>query len=80
MHFNKLVYSFDVFDTCLTRIYARPTDLFYDLAPTILSKCCKNGFDEVSISNFVRLRQQSERRTRNINRLKQEDINLRQIY
>ena len=25
-------YSFDIFDTCLTRVWTRPTDLFYELA------------------------------------------------
>ncbi len=35
-------YSFDVFDTCVSRLYAHPRDLFYDLglrlAPTDLAK------------------------------------------
>ena len=30
------VFSFDVFDTCLVRTKAAPTDLFYDLARGLL--------------------------------------------
>ncbi len=69
------VVSFDVFDTCLTRIYAQPETLFYFLAIKILK--AENKTKE-AISELVNLRIQAERRAREFSN--QEDITLNQIY
>lgn len=74
------VYSFDVFDTCLTRIYVHPTDLFYDVAPIFLKQFCQYGFDENSIRFFVYARKRAEKEIRYLNSNKKEDINLISIY
>lgn len=43
-----LLYSFDLFDTCITRMHAYPRDLFYDLglrlAPTSASEAARKRF------------------------------------
>lgn len=55
------VYSFDVFDTCVTRVYAHPRDLFYELglrlAPTNLTNREKHRF----AAKFQRLRIRAEK-------------------
>lgn len=44
-----MIYSFDVFDTCIVRTFARPTDLFYLLADDLLAKTgAAYGREEVS--------------------------------
>jgi FMN phosphatase YigB (HAD superfamily) len=44
-----MIYSFDVFDTCIVRTFARPTDLFYRLADELLAQAgCPYGREEVS--------------------------------
>jgi predicted HAD superfamily hydrolase len=77
---SKEVYSFDVFDTCLTRTYSYPTDLFYDLAPVFLKQYCLYGYDDNSIKLFVSARKRAERQIRNINKQTREDITLIDIY
>ena len=69
------VVSFDVFDTCLTRIYAQPETLFYFLAIEMLK--AKDATKE-TISEIAKLRIQAERRARELS--SQEDINLDSIY
>lgn len=76
----KSIFSFDVFDTCLTRIYARPADLFYDLAHPFLKSFCQYGYDNNSILLFAQSRQRAERQARYLNRLDSEDISLSDIY
>ena len=74
------IYSFDVFDTCLTRIYACPADMFYKLAETVLPKLCPFGFGQASVAEFVRLRKLAEGMAREIHRGQREDITLSDIY
>ena len=52
--------SFDVFDTCLTRTYAKPADLFYDLGEELRQQ----GLISVSPILFHRWRRLAERRAR----------------
>ena len=47
------VYSFDIFDTCITRVYAHPCNLFYDLAPLFLKRYTFHGYDDNSLELFV---------------------------
>ena len=69
-------YSFDVFDTCLTRIYANPEVVFHFLALEVL-KTSENNSKEL-ISEFARLRIQAELHARKFSH--QEDISLNKIY
>ena len=58
-------YSFDVFDTCLTRTYAHPTDLFYDLALLMLVE--KNQFYcQSDVNKLAKFRIISEKKARKI--------------
>lgn len=74
------MYSFDIFDTCLTRHHATPRDLFFDLAHIFLNQYTAYGYDQQSIRTFARLRRLSERQARFINKKNLEDINLNHIY
>lgn len=74
------IYSFDIFDTCLTRTYARPADLFYDLALIFLEKYSIYGYDNNSIKLFVYSRKLAERQIKKINKNTREDITLLDIY
>ncbi len=69
-------YSFDVFDTCLTRVYANPETIFYFLALEVLRT--KEHDSKELISEFTRLRIQAEDRARKFSH--QEDISLNKIY
>lgn len=75
-----MFFSFDVFDTCLTRIHARPTDLFHDLAIVFLKIYCPYGYDHDSIACFIKNRISAERQIRNAFDNMQEDITLFEIY
>jgi len=50
MNAKYLVYSFDVFDTCISRTYEKPTDLFFHLglqiAPSFTDMSLAEGFAE----------------------------------
>lgn len=58
---RRNVYSFDVFDTCVTRTHAHPRDLFYELglrlAPKNLANKDRHGF----AAQFQRLRIRAEK-------------------
>jgi predicted HAD superfamily hydrolase len=75
-----IIYSFDVFDTCLTRIYSHPTDLFYELAQVFLNRFCLHGYDDNSIKLFVYARKRAEREARNHIKQTREDTSLADIY
>ncbi|TCJ14743.1 hypothetical protein EZJ19_09175 [Parasulfuritortus cantonensis] len=69
------LYSFDVFDTLITRPYARPVDLFRRLAMDILG----DGVDEAALDAFALERINSEARART-HRGERDDITLAMIY
>lgn len=68
------VHSFDVFDTCLVRTFARPEDLFIELARRLLPSTAT--FEE--ITDFARQREQAESAARRA--ASREDITLAEIY
>ena len=76
----NLFNSFDIFDTCLTRTYARPSDLFYDLAEKVMPILCPYGFGRHTLIEFVRLRSLAERLARQTHRNSGEDITLSDVY
>jgi HAD superfamily hydrolase (TIGR01549 family) len=76
---NIAAYSFDVFDTCLTRTYARPADLFYRVAHSVLATSWgERDFGPEEISELARLRVDAEARARDLT--DREDITLADIY
>lgn len=68
------VYSFDVFDTCLVRTFARPEDLFIELARRLLPAPATPE----QITDFARQREQAETAARRATT--REDITLADIY
>jgi predicted HAD superfamily hydrolase len=74
------LFSFDIFDTCVTRHYAMPRDLFFDLAHNFFNHYTVSGYDEKDVIVFARLRRLAERQTRLINKISREDITLHHIY
>lgn len=74
------MYSFDIFDTCLTRRYAAPRDLFFDLGRNFLKHFAPYGYDHQSIRLFARLRRLAERQARFLHQGEREDITLNHIY
>lgn len=80
------VYSFDVFDTCLVRTVARPTDLFYLLAERMLGldgrgrggrdHPCRFGREEVSELALARVEAEKAAHRRRSG----EEITLSDIY
>lgn len=75
-----IIRSFDVFDTCITRMHAHPRDLFYDLglrlAPTGLSKEATHTFAK----RFQRMRIRAEKLANYRARPKQEHADIYAIY
>jgi len=68
-----MLYSFDIFDTCITRTFFRPTDLFYQLFKNL-----NPNFTPEDIYDLVRLRIKAESEARSFS--DKEDINLQEIY
>lgn len=75
-----VIYSFDIFDTCLTRLVARPTDLFLELADIVLPELCPYGYSNQTIIDFYRIRRLAERLARQQQRGMREDISIVDIY
>lgn len=48
MNKNKKIFSFDVYDTCISRTYEKPADLFYQLG-TMIAPQTK---DSISLDKF----------------------------
>lgn len=71
------VYSFDVFDTCLVRTFAQPTDLFYVLAENLLSEVGREP-NRHDVSAIAHLRIDGERIARA--RSSRDDVSLAEIY
>lgn len=72
-----MVYSFDVFDTCIVRTWARPTDLFYFLAETLLS-ATGQPYGREEVGELAALRVAAERQA--LRKTAKQDINLEDIY
>jgi FMN phosphatase YigB (HAD superfamily) len=69
-----MLYSFDVFDTALTRIWAKPTDLFYRLGQHL----SQGGLISYSPEEWSQLRILTEAEVRQLNPGK--EVTLQQIY
>jgi FMN phosphatase YigB (HAD superfamily) len=69
-----MVYSFDIFDTAIVRIWANPQDLFWELGCLFRSK----GFSSVSADEFMNVRIKSEQRARQHSPA--GEVNLEDIY
>ena len=73
------VYSFDVFDTCVVRTFARPADLFYALAQRVLRACLgEDKFGQEEVSELAQARVAAEKRAHADT--SKGDINLADIY
>lgn len=76
---SGLTYSFDVFDTCVSRTYAHPRDLFYDLglrlAPTNITERKRRRF----AARFQSLRIRAEKRAHKRARPRQT-VTIENIY
>lgn len=73
----KFTYSFDVYDTCLTRIFAQPTDLFFEWERRVL----KHGRIKEKVASKISLaacRIQAEKKARG--KKVREDICFADIY
>jgi predicted HAD superfamily hydrolase len=71
------VFSFDIFDTCLSRVSSLPSSVFYLMAKAILSK----DAEQQEIFEFVneRMRAEEDARTKTIPG-KKEEVTLEEIY
>lgn len=74
------LYSFDVFDTLITRITATPQGIFVIMQQTL---CRESDYAELSVflrTNFARLRQEAEIAVRKLKKAGVQEITLQQIY
>ncbi|MBW4560976.1 MAG: hypothetical protein KME32_07405 [Mojavia pulchra JT2-VF2] len=71
---KKTVYSFDVFDTSLVRIWAKPTDLFWEVGYQLQ----KDNLIQISPESWSTLRIAAERKAREIGTF--YEITLDEIY
>jgi predicted HAD superfamily hydrolase len=69
-----VAYSFDVFDTVLVRIWAKPTDLFWELGLWLQQE----AHISTSIESWCHLRVKAERQARNTS--PKDEVTLIQIY
>lgn len=75
------MYSFDVFDTLITRTTAAPQGIFSLMRDRICREKHSNGLDDYIIDNFYELRIHSEEFARKVGQAKQvEEITLQDIY
>jgi predicted HAD superfamily hydrolase len=70
------VFSFDVFDTCLVRTKAAPTDLFYDLARGLLASWDQDSRE--ALHELAQARVEAEQRARI--HADREDITIHAVY
>ncbi len=73
----KNIFSFDVFDTCITRKYFKPHDLFLDLSKKIKEEHQSDAIDKL-IYALAKKRIQAEAAAREVS--DKEDITIRDIY
>ena len=77
---TEMTYSFDVFDTCIVRTCARPTDLFYLLAEELLESSGQL-YGREEISELASLRALAEKRAHKAAKdAGRADITLADIY
>lgn len=69
-----MYYSFDVFDTCLVRVWAYPTDLFWELGQQL----AKEGISQLSPEEWKNLRIEAELVARKS--VLHTEVNLQDIY
>lgn len=75
---TSIIHSFDVFDTCIIRNFAKPTDLFYSLYNQGNTTCNSNNYKEIS-SELAYYRVQIEANSRSYHK-NQEDISIDIFY
>jgi predicted HAD superfamily hydrolase len=74
---TKSVYSFDIFETCLVRVLARPSDLFFLLASKMLAyRNLPHSQQDIAIVANIRLRAEQHARRQTTS----EDLELKAIY
>lgn len=77
---QRSIYSFDVFDTCVSRTYAHPRDLFYDLglrlAPASLDERSRQRFAAKFQALRIRAEKKAHKRARPRRTVTIEDIYL----
>jgi predicted HAD superfamily hydrolase len=76
---SKPTYSFDVFDTCVTRTYAHPRDLFYELGLRVAPPNLANKEKQRFAIQFQRLRIQAEK-TAHRRAKPRHTVTLKEIY
>ena len=75
------MYSFDVFDTLITRTTAEPCGIFLLMKDQLSRETEQHGLDEYIIDNFFELRMHSEELARKSNSFqKREEVTLYEIY
>lgn len=72
------IHSFDVFDTCITRIYSQPTDLFLQLASVTLQEQHSDTDKDTAIQVLAQQRVVAESNARKHS--SREDIQIADIY
>lgn len=77
MNNKHSIYSFDIYDTSITRIYNKPETLFYDVAESFI-KSIKQPLSTEIVAEIVHIRNESERKARKSS--SKEDITLENIY
>lgn len=75
------MYSFDIFDTLITRTTANPWGIFALIKDRLRNEQEKNGLDDFVLDNFYELRIHSEELIRNAILFEnREEVNLYEIY
>jgi len=74
---REIIYSFDVFDTCLIRVCGEPVIVFHLVAHELYG----HNTDDTLIFDFVNSRLKAEKNAiKNITQKNKEDISLEEIY
>jgi predicted HAD superfamily hydrolase len=68
------IYSFDVFETCLVRVWAKPTDLFWELGEQLRQQ----KLIEISADSWQQMRIKAESQARDAS--KTGEVSVEQIY
>ena len=76
-----MLYSFDVFDTLISRTTANPRGIFALMKDTLCKERVKNGLEDYVIDNFFELRIHSEELARKASSFQnREEVSLYDIY
>ncbi len=76
---TKSAYSFDVFDTCITRTFAHPRDLFYELGVRLTPENLNNNERHKFAARFQSLRIRAEKIAHRIAQPRQT-VTIKNIY